>query len=68
MESDSLPGLTLLVSSRRGALIFIDEADSFLEDRDSLLPARVRVLNEFIYHTGTESRDVSLPRDLRGPL
>ena len=44
---------------RRGALIFIDEADSFLEDRDTLSPARIRVLNEFIYHTGTESRDVS---------
>eukprot|EP00339_Tiarina_fusa_P029891 CAMPEP_0117012942 /NCGR_PEP_ID=MMETSP0472-20121206/10773_1 /TAXON_ID=693140 ORGANISM="Tiarina fusus, Strain LIS" /NCGR_SAMPLE_ID=MMETSP0472 /ASSEMBLY_ACC=CAM_ASM_000603 /LENGTH=231 /DNA_ID=CAMNT_0004716117 /DNA_START=172 /DNA_END=864 /DNA_ORIENTATION=+ len=43
--------------SKRGALIFIDEADSFLEDRDSLSPARIRVLNEFIYHTGTESRD-----------
>jgi len=43
--------------SKRGALVFIDEADSFLEDRDTLSPSRVRVLNEFIYHTGTESRD-----------
>merc|ERR1712100_618479 len=43
--------------SKRGALIFIDEADSFLEDRDTLTPSRIRVLNEFIYHTGTESRD-----------
>ena len=45
---------------RRGALIFIDEADSFLEDREYLTPSRVRVLNEFIFHTGTESRNVSL--------
>jgi hypothetical protein len=44
--------------TRNGLLLFIDECDSFLEDRATLSPERVRVLNEFINQTGTESRKV----------
>eukprot|EP01103_Thecamoeba_quadrilineata_P017221 TRINITY_DN6011_c0_g1_i1.p1 TRINITY_DN6011_c0_g1~~TRINITY_DN6011_c0_g1_i1.p1 ORF type:complete len:595 (+),score=155.25 TRINITY_DN6011_c0_g1_i1:193-1785(+) len=42
--------------SKRGLLLFIDEADSFLEDRSTIHPKRVSVLNEWINQTGTESR------------
>ena len=45
-------------SRPRGAILFIDEADTFLEDRATLSPERVRVLNEFINETGTESKKV----------
>jgi hypothetical protein len=45
-------------NSPRGLLLFIDECDSFLEDRSTLSPERVRVLNEFINQTGTESKKV----------
>jgi len=41
---------------KRGLLLFVDEADSFLEDRTTLDPERVRVLNEWLNQTGTESR------------
>tara|TARA_R110002050_G_scaffold91321_1_gene191815 strand:+ start:617 stop:1990 length:1374 start_codon:yes stop_codon:yes gene_type:complete len=40
---------------KHGVLLFIDEADSFLEDRSTLHPHRVSVLNEWINQTGTES-------------
>ncbi len=43
-------------TSRHGVLLFVDEADSFLEDRSTLNKERVRVLNEWINQTGTESR------------
>lgn len=33
-------------SKKRGFILFIDECDSFLEDRSTLNPDRVRVLNE----------------------
>eukprot|EP01087_Luapelamoeba_hula_P009655 TRINITY_DN2511_c1_g2_i1.p1 TRINITY_DN2511_c1_g2~~TRINITY_DN2511_c1_g2_i1.p1 ORF type:complete len:712 (-),score=196.40 TRINITY_DN2511_c1_g2_i1:26-2128(-) len=42
--------------SKHGLLLFVDEADSFLEDRSTLNPARVSVLNEWLNQTGTESR------------
>jgi ATPase family AAA domain-containing protein 3A/B len=42
--------------SKRGLLLFIDEADSFLEHRSTLNPERIRVLNEWISQTGTETR------------
>lgn len=45
-------------SRTRGAILFVDEADTFLEDRSTLSPDRVRVLNEFINQTGTESKKV----------
>lgn len=35
-------------SKRKGFIMFIDEADSFLEDRSTLNPDRVRVLNEYV--------------------
>ena len=50
--------------TNNGLLLFIDECDSFLEDRATLSPERVRVLNEFINQTGTESRKVSLSLSL----
>ncbi|KAL6048543.1 ATPase AAA domain-containing protein [Balamuthia mandrillaris] len=43
-------------NSRRGLLLFVDEADSFLEDRRTLRRDRVTVLNEWLNQTGTESR------------
>ena len=43
-------------ASRQGLLLFIDEADSFLEDRATMNPSRVAVLNEWINQTGTESK------------
>eukprot|EP01096_Ripella_sp_DP13-Kostka_P015276 TRINITY_DN708_c0_g1_i1.p1 TRINITY_DN708_c0_g1~~TRINITY_DN708_c0_g1_i1.p1 ORF type:complete len:196 (-),score=63.51 TRINITY_DN708_c0_g1_i1:125-712(-) len=45
---------------RNGVLLFVDECDSFLEDRKTLSPERVRVLNEFINQTGTETRKFML--------
>jgi len=44
-------------NNRNGLLLFIDEADSFLEDRSTLSPDRVRVLNEWLNQTGTETRN-----------
>jgi ATPase family AAA domain-containing protein 3A/B len=43
-------------AQKNGVLLFIDEADSFLEDRATLHPHRVSVLNEWINQTGTESQ------------
>jgi ATPase family AAA domain-containing protein 3A/B len=43
-------------ASPHGLLLFVDEADSFLEDRSTMHPHRVAVLNEWINLTGTESR------------
>jgi ATPase family AAA domain-containing protein 3A/B len=42
-------------AGRNGLLLFVDEADCFLEDRATLHPSRVSVLNEWINQTGTES-------------
>ena len=42
-------------ATKHGVLLFIDEADSFLEDRSTLHPHRVAVLNEWINQTGTEN-------------
>lgn len=43
-------------SSRRGLILFIDEADSFLESRKMMSSSeKVRVLNEWISQTGTET-------------
>eukprot|EP01095_Lingulamoeba_sp_RSL-Kostka_P000979 TRINITY_DN1130_c0_g1_i1.p1 TRINITY_DN1130_c0_g1~~TRINITY_DN1130_c0_g1_i1.p1 ORF type:complete len:589 (-),score=224.24 TRINITY_DN1130_c0_g1_i1:10-1776(-) len=47
-------------SSSKPMILFIDECDSFLEDRSTLSPDRVRVLNEFIVQTGTENRKFML--------
>mmetsp|Transcript_15679 Transcript_15679/g.61240 ORF Transcript_15679/g.61240 Transcript_15679/m.61240 type:complete len:580 (+) Transcript_15679:74-1813(+) len=54
-------------TSRNGLLLFIDECDSFLEDRTTLSPDRVRVLNEFINQTGTESRKFMLVFETNRP-
>jgi len=43
-------------NSKKGILLFVDEADSFLEDRSTIHPNRIPVLNEWINQTGTESR------------
>lgn len=43
-------------ASSHGLLLFVDEADSFLEDRATMNPHRVAVLNEWINQTGTESK------------
>jgi ATPase family AAA domain-containing protein 3A/B len=40
--------------SKKGLLLFVDEAESFLEDRRK--QGRSKVLNEWISHTGTETR------------
>lgn len=53
--------------SARPVLLFVDEADSFLEDRSTLHPDRVRVLNEFINQTGTESRNFMLCYETNRP-
>jgi ATPase family AAA domain-containing protein 3A/B len=53
--------------SSRPVLLFVDEADSFLEDRSTLHPDRVRVLNEFINQTGTESRKFMLCYETNRP-
>lgn len=42
---------------RRGLLLFIDECDSFLSDRNSLDSHHTQVLNEFINQTGCETRN-----------
>merc|ERR1712110_955409 len=54
-------------SRPRGAILFIDEADTFLEDRSTLSPDRVRVLNEFINQTGTESKKFMLVFETNRP-
>lgn len=54
-------------SSRHGVLLFVDEADSFLEDRSTLNRERVRVLNEWINQTGTESRKFMLVYETNRP-
>ena len=49
-------------SSRRGLLIFVDEADAFLRKRsnESMSEDLRNALNAFLYRTGTESRDFML--------
>lgn len=54
-------------SRPRGAILFVDEADTFLEDRSTLSPERVRVLNEFINQTGTESKKFMLVFETNRP-
>jgi len=43
--------------SRHGLLLFVDEAETFLEDRKSLSREKIRVLNEWISQTGTETKN-----------
>eukprot|EP01103_Thecamoeba_quadrilineata_P010561 TRINITY_DN2315_c0_g1_i1.p1 TRINITY_DN2315_c0_g1~~TRINITY_DN2315_c0_g1_i1.p1 ORF type:complete len:585 (+),score=182.32 TRINITY_DN2315_c0_g1_i1:180-1934(+) len=42
--------------SKRGLILCVDEADTFLEDRATIKPTKISVLNEWINQTGTESR------------
>jgi ATPase family AAA domain-containing protein 3A/B len=47
-------------SRPRGMIILIDECETFLESRDTLNPKRIRVLNEFLAQTGSESKKFML--------
>lgn len=47
-------------SRPRGMIFLIDECETFLESRDTLSPKRIRVLNEFLAQTGSESKKFML--------
>lgn len=47
-------------SRPRGMIFLIDECETFLETRDTLSPKRIRVLNEFLAQTGTETKKFML--------
>lgn len=47
-------------SSRKGTLIFFDEADTFLADRSTLTPAAQNALSAFLARTGTPSNKIMI--------
>ncbi len=45
-------------NSKKGLLVFIDEADSFLRDRRTMANAQTNLLNAFLSRTGTSSKKI----------